>query len=75
VAALGLILLIATPILCVTVSLVGFALLRDRAYMMICAVVLIVLLISFFLSEVQQAAAWLVLNPLNWPHAPPIGLA
>ncbi len=52
VVALGLLLLIATPILRVAVSLLGFALLRDRAYTVICAVVLIVLLISFLLGTV-----------------------
>jgi uncharacterized membrane protein len=53
VVALGLILLIATPILRVAVCIVGFALQRDRAYTMICAVVLLVLLISFLLGRVE----------------------
>ena len=52
VVVLGLLLLIATPILRVAVSLVGFALQRDRTYTVICAVVLIVLLISFLLGKV-----------------------
>ena len=51
VVVLGLLLLIATPILRVAVSLVGFALQRDRTYTVICAVVLIVLLISFLLGK------------------------
>ena len=51
--ALGLLLLIATPILRVAVSLLGFALQRDRAYTMISAVVLLVLLISFLLGKVD----------------------
>ena len=51
--ALGLLLLIATPILRVAVSLVGFALERDRTYAVISAGVLIVLLISFLLGRVE----------------------
>ncbi len=51
VVVLGLLLLIATPILRVAVSLVGFALQRDRTYTVICTVVLIVLLISFLLGK------------------------
>ena len=50
---LGLLLLIATPILRVAVSLLGFALQRDRAYTVICAAVLVVLLISFLLGKVE----------------------
>ncbi len=53
VVALGLLLLIATPILRVAVSLVGFALERDRTYAVISAGVLIVLLISFLLGRVE----------------------
>jgi uncharacterized membrane protein len=53
VVALGLLLLIATPILRVAVSLVGFALQRDRTYTVVSAVVLIVLLISFLLGNVE----------------------
>ena len=52
VVVLGLLLLIATPILRVAVSVVGFALQRDRTYTVISAVVLIVLLISFLLGKV-----------------------
>ncbi len=53
VVALGLLLLIATPILRVAVSLLGFALQRDRTYTVICGVVLVVLLISFLLGKVE----------------------
>jgi uncharacterized membrane protein len=53
VVTLGLILLIATPIMRVAVAMVGFALQRDRAYMIISAVVLAVLAISFFLGKVE----------------------
>jgi uncharacterized membrane protein len=52
VVALGLLLLIATPILRVVVSMIGFALQRDRTYTVISAVVLAVLLISFLLGKV-----------------------
>ena len=53
VVALGLLLLIATPILRVAVSLLGFVLQRDPTYAVISAVVLIVLLISFLLRTVE----------------------
>jgi uncharacterized membrane protein len=53
VVVLGLLLLIATPILRVAVSMVGFACQRDRTYTVICAVVLVVLLISFLLGKVE----------------------
>lgn len=43
---LGVLLLIATPIARVAVSLVGFALERDRTYVLITAIVLAVLLFS-----------------------------
>ena len=51
--ALGLVLLVATPILRVVISMVGFAVQRDHTYTAITAVVLIVLLISFFLGKVE----------------------
>lgn len=47
---LGLILLIATPVARVLVSLVAFALQRDRLYVTITAIVLAVLLFSFLLG-------------------------
>jgi uncharacterized membrane protein len=45
---LGIILLIATPVLRVAVSLVGFALERDRVYVAITGLVLAILLYSLF---------------------------
>ncbi len=53
VVTLGLLLLIATPILRVAVSMVGFALQRDRTYTVISAVVLLALLIAFLLGKVE----------------------
>jgi uncharacterized membrane protein len=53
VVALGLLLLIATPILRVAVSMVGFALQRDRTYTLISAAVLLLLLVSFLLGKVE----------------------
>jgi hypothetical protein len=53
VVTLGLILLIATPIMRVAVSMVGFNLQRDRTYTAISALVLIVLLISSLLGKVE----------------------
>ena len=49
----GLLLLIATPIARVAVSLVGFALERDRAYVAITSFVLAVLLYSLISGAVQ----------------------
>jgi uncharacterized membrane protein len=51
----GILLLIATPILRVAVSLVGFALERDRAYVLITAVVLLILLYSLIGGAVGAA--------------------
>lgn len=48
----GILLLIATPILRVALSLVGFALERDRAYVFITAIVLMVLLYSLISGAV-----------------------
>ena len=53
VVAAGLILLIATPILRVAVSIVGFAVQRDRTFVLITSFVLAMLLISFFLGRVE----------------------
>lgn len=53
VVVFGLLLLVATPILRVAVSMLGFFFLRDRTYSVICAVVLVVLLISFLLGKVE----------------------
>jgi uncharacterized membrane protein len=46
---LGMLLLVATPICRVLFGVVGFALLRDRFYAAVSAVVLAILLASFFL--------------------------
>jgi uncharacterized membrane protein len=51
VVALGLLFLIATPIFRVAVSIVAFAIERDRTYVAITTVVLAVLLLSFFLGK------------------------
>ncbi len=53
IVALGLVLLIATPILRVAISLVGFAVERDRLYAAISAAVLVLLTISFLLGKVE----------------------
>ena len=53
VIALGLIVLLATPILRVAISLVGFAVERDWTYTAICAIVLVLLALSFFLGKVE----------------------
>jgi len=49
----GLLLLIATPIARVALSLVGFALERDRKYVLITAIVLCILLFSLISGAVQ----------------------
>lgn len=49
--ALGLLLLIATPIMRVAVAIVGFALQRDRTFTVISTVVLLVVLISFLVGR------------------------
>ena len=46
--AFGILLLIATPVCRVAFGLVGFALLRDRLYAAVSAIVLIILILSFF---------------------------
>jgi uncharacterized membrane protein len=53
IVTLGLLLLIATPILRVAISLVGFVLERDRVYALISAAVLIFLMIAFLLGKVE----------------------
>ncbi len=52
VVALGLILLILTPILRVAVSIVAFALRRDRPFVLVTSAVLALLLVSFLLGGV-----------------------
>lgn len=51
VIALGLLLLLATPVIRVTASIVAFALEHDRRYVVITAVVLLVLLLGFLLGK------------------------
>jgi uncharacterized membrane protein len=51
IVALGLLLLIATPVLRVFVSIIGFAIKRDWTYTLVSAVVLIVLVLSFLLGK------------------------
>ena len=53
VIALGLLLLIATPVLRVAVALLAFALERDRPFTLITAFVLAMLVLSFFLGKVE----------------------
>jgi uncharacterized membrane protein len=53
VVALGLMLLIATPILRVAVSIVAFALQRDRLYTALTAAVLLILLVSLLLGKTE----------------------
>lgn len=48
VIATGLLVLLATPVVRVAVSIVAFALERDRSYVIITTIVLLILLISFF---------------------------
>lgn len=48
----GLLMLIATPILRVIVSIVAFAIQRDRFFTIITSIVLVLLLISFLLGKV-----------------------
>ena len=50
--ALGLMVLIATPIMRVLLAAMGFALQRDRPFAVISTFVLLVLLISFLLGKV-----------------------
>ncbi|MFL5624046.1 MAG: DUF1634 domain-containing protein [Ktedonobacteraceae bacterium] len=49
--ALGLLLLIATPVLSVTAAVIGFALEHDRSYVVIAFIVLATLIASFLLGK------------------------
>lgn len=49
--ALGLLLLLATPVIRVTASIVAFGLERDRRYVVITTLVLLVLVMSFLLGK------------------------
>ncbi len=51
VVVLGLLLLIATPVLRVAASIVGFVYQRDRTYVVITSIVLTLLLLSFWLGR------------------------
>jgi uncharacterized membrane protein len=50
---LGLLVLIATPVLRVAVSIVGFAYERDRRYVVITSIVLALLIVSFFIGGIE----------------------
>jgi uncharacterized membrane protein len=50
---LGLLLLIATPVLRVAVSIFAFVYEHDRAYVIITSIVLLLLLLSFFLGRAE----------------------
>jgi uncharacterized membrane protein len=49
----GLVLLIATPVLRVAISIFAFAFQHDRIFVVITSIVLILLLVSFFLGKVE----------------------
>jgi uncharacterized membrane protein len=51
IVAAGLLLLILTPVIRVGVSILAFVAQRDRTYVMITSVVLLLLLLSFFLGQ------------------------
>ena len=53
VVVVGLLILIATPIMRVAVSIAGFVLQRDRAFVVITSAVLALLLVSFLLGTMQ----------------------
>ena len=54
IVALGLLLLILTPVMRVAVSILAFALQRDRIFTLITAVVLIILLLSFVIGHATR---------------------
>jgi uncharacterized membrane protein len=54
VITLGLLLLIATPVMRVAVSILGFLYERDRAYVVITTIVLLLLILSFALGTVER---------------------
>jgi uncharacterized membrane protein len=53
IVAMGLLLLIATPVLRVAVSIFAFVYQEDRTYTLITTLVLILLLLSFILGKVE----------------------
>ena len=55
VMTLGLLMLIATPVMRVAVSILGFFYERDRAYVVITTIVLLLLILSFALGTVERS--------------------
>jgi uncharacterized membrane protein len=55
VITLGLLTLIATPVMRVAVSILGFLYERDRAYVVITTIVLLLLILSFALGAVERS--------------------
>jgi uncharacterized membrane protein len=53
VIAVGLLILIATPIMRVAVSIIAFAMQRDRAFVFITSMVLTILIVSFVLGKIE----------------------
>lgn len=53
IVAVGLLLLIATPVMRVAISIFAFGFQKDRAFVVITSIVLILLLVSFFLGKVE----------------------
>ena len=51
---LGLLVLLVTPVMRVAVSIVAFAIQKDRAFTIITTIVLVILLVSFFLGRVSE---------------------
>ena len=54
VMTLGLLMLVATPVMRVAVSILGFAYERDRTYVVITTIVLLLLILSFALGTVER---------------------
>jgi uncharacterized membrane protein len=53
IVAVGLLILIVTPITRVAVSIIAFALQRDRAFVLITSAVLTILIVSFVLGKIE----------------------
>ena len=53
IVAVGLLMLIVTPITRVAVSIIAFALQRDRAFVLITSAVLTILIVSFVLGKIE----------------------
>jgi hypothetical protein len=56
IVALGLVLLVATPVLRVAVSILAFAYQRDRAFILITSLVFLLLMLSFLLGKGDERA-------------------